>query len=154
MGHGGQAKGVGALPVHNLMINIVNHRNVSDEMEALGDDDSVSVIYGDEDALHHKLPFYQAGRLSLSGSADAARKKMRDQIDFYINRSSGTGDDVGDNSPIVIVEDLNVVKNRKVTTSKLTVTSFGSYTDVQNIQFATPTVDDDSEIITPPNTWR
>eukprot|EP00486_Rosalina_sp_Unknown_P013172 CAMPEP_0201592138 /NCGR_PEP_ID=MMETSP0190_2-20130828/190111_1 /ASSEMBLY_ACC=CAM_ASM_000263 /TAXON_ID=37353 /ORGANISM="Rosalina sp." /LENGTH=411 /DNA_ID=CAMNT_0048050763 /DNA_START=395 /DNA_END=1630 /DNA_ORIENTATION=- len=67
-GHGGQAKGAGALPFTNKMINIHDHfdEDLNEEEEERSpsprdqnDEDSTSYIYGDEDADHHKLPQYQ-----------------------------------------------------------------------------------------------
>ena len=61
-GHGGQAKGVGALPFTSKMINIHDHWDEeatrSPTPTDQNSDDSTSYIYGDEDAEHHQLPDY------------------------------------------------------------------------------------------------
>eukprot|EP00483_Globobulimina_turgida_P006865 UN06877 len=119
MGHGGQAKGVGALPFTNKMINIHDHweqenNNLEDAAEESDSDVSISLIYGDEDAQHHKLPEYQRASQSLSAVVAAASgggtlKYMEQQHALYIRR------------PNTIVEDdeeMNDMTNSK----KVTVT--------------------------------
>jgi len=73
-GHGGQGKGAGALPFTNNMINIHDHLEEGAEHSTTTDDersprergneDSISYIYGDEDAEHHTLPTYNSPKSS------------------------------------------------------------------------------------------
>eukprot|EP01084_Bolivina_argentea_P042451 78260_1 len=97
-GHGGQAKGVGALPWTNATINIHDHwdeqqaryRRPSQFIREQGSDDEVSYLYGDEDAEHHKLPMYthpdvrRPKAYSLGDLADNTHSSIH-----YHHRSSG-----------------------------------------------------------------
>eukprot|EP01084_Bolivina_argentea_P251500 421825_1 len=153
MGHGGKAGGAGALPFTNKIINIHDHFQPSDndrDSNHAGDmspepiepdsDASISLIYGDEDAYHHKLPQYETGsrRQSLITNIAANNNFNLKQHSYYIQK------------PTTIAENSNelhdLTKSKDDTIRKYTHTN--THTDHTNNSRHSFHNDHDIEIIT------
>merc|ERR1712130_822233 len=102
-GHGGRAKGAGALPFTNAHINIHDHFEDERRLRQRADsgfedadidilEHSISYIYGDEDGEHHKLPQYQSPVASPKENAKGFETNVFVAVPLKEVETTGTGD--------------------------------------------------------------